>query len=72
VRVGALRSFNKNQEWVLVTGPFLGCLSVHYENCSLKSSPSLQGFCSQNWVLDRRWRGFGLDFFSESLLCLPC
>jgi hypothetical protein len=50
------RCYNINQEWVLVTSLFIGCLAVWYENYSLKSSSSLRGCRSQNWVLDRRWR----------------
>jgi hypothetical protein len=25
---------------------------------SVKSAPSSRSFCSQNWVLDRRWKGY--------------
>lgn len=56
-----------NKEWVLVRrNPCIGCLGFRFDSNNYRSSPSSRDFCSQNWVLDRRWRGYSIESFSES------
>ncbi|KAM2005971.1 hypothetical protein ACFX15_001081 [Malus domestica] len=46
-----------NKAWVVATSVcswYLGL--VCFVGYSFKSPPSSRGCCSQNWVLDRRWR----------------
>lgn len=69
MQVDAIESYLKNNILLFIGCLSHGCLSLCHETFSFMWSPSSQG-CSQNWVLDRRWRDSRLDALSAVRFCL--